>query len=131
MVLSTGINKIKTAVFISGTGSNLKSLIKFSKSKKSPISINLIISNNPKAKGLNYAKKFNLSLVDFRAEIHLVSLARNLRILGNWVNLYRSGKTQYLKKYRKNTWLQILKHVEHLRFWDLRELFEEIYNKTK
>jgi len=79
----------------------------------------------------NYVKKFNLSLVDFRSEIHLVSLARNLRILGNWVNLYRSGKTQYLKKYRKNTWLQILKHVEHLRFWDLRELFEEIYNKTK
>jgi aminoglycoside/choline kinase family phosphotransferase len=79
----------------------------------------------------NYAKKFNLSLVDFRSDIHLVSLARNLRILGNWVNLYRSGKTQYLKKYRKNTWLQILKHVEYLRFWDLRELFEEIYNKTK
>ena len=79
----------------------------------------------------NYAKKFNLSLVDFRSDIHLVSLARNLRILGNWVNLYRSGKTQYLKKYRKSTWLQILKHVEHLRFWDLRELFEEIYNKTK
>ncbi|MDA1350597.1 MAG: phosphotransferase [Proteobacteria bacterium] len=79
----------------------------------------------------SYAKKFNLSLNDFRSDIHLVSLARNLRILGNWVNLYRSGKTQYLKKYRKNTWLQILKHVEHLRLWDLRELFEEIYNKTK
>jgi aminoglycoside/choline kinase family phosphotransferase len=46
-------------------------------------------------------KKFNLSLNDFRSDIHLVSLARNLRILGNWVNLYRSGKTQYLKKYRK------------------------------
>ncbi len=79
----------------------------------------------------NYAKKLNLSLVDFRSDIHLVGLARNLRILGNWVNLYRSGKTQYLKKYRKNTWLQILKHVEYLRFWDLRELFNEIYNKTK
>ena len=56
MVLSTGYSKIKTAVFISGTGSNLKSLIKFSKIKKSPISIELIVSNNPKAKGLNYAK---------------------------------------------------------------------------
>ena len=44
MVLSTGFKKTKTAVFISGKGSNLKSLIKFSK-KKSPISINLIISN--------------------------------------------------------------------------------------
>ena len=28
--------------------------------KKSPISINFIISNNPKAKGLNYAKKFKI-----------------------------------------------------------------------
>ena len=51
MVLSTGINRIRTAVFISGTGSNLKSLIKFSKTKISPISINFIVSNNSKAKG--------------------------------------------------------------------------------
>ena len=47
----TGSKKIKTAVFISGTGSNLKNLIKFSKLKKSPISIDLIISDNSKAKG--------------------------------------------------------------------------------
>ena len=60
MVLSTGYNKVRTAVFISGTGSNFKSLFKFSKSKKSPISINFIISNNSKAKGLNYAKKFKI-----------------------------------------------------------------------
>ena len=39
MVQLTGSKKIKTAVFISGTGSNLKSLIKFSKLKKSPIQI--------------------------------------------------------------------------------------------
>ena len=55
-----GPKKIKTAVFISGTGSNLKKLIKFSKIRKSPISINLIISNNSKAKGLKYAKQFNI-----------------------------------------------------------------------
>ena len=60
MVLLTGHNRVRTAVFISGTGSNLKSLIKFSKSKKSPISVNFIISNNSKAKGLNYAKKFKI-----------------------------------------------------------------------
>ena len=56
MVKLTGYKKVKTAVFISGTGSNLKSLIKFSKKKKSPISIDLIISNNPKAKGLKLGK---------------------------------------------------------------------------
>ena len=60
MVLLTGFNKIKTAVFISGTGSNLKSLIKFSKLKKSPISINLIISNNSKSKGLVFGKIFKI-----------------------------------------------------------------------
>ena len=56
MVLLTGYRKIRTAVFISGTGSNLKSLIKFSKTNKSPISIEFIFSNNYKARGLNYAK---------------------------------------------------------------------------
>ena len=56
----TGLKKIKTAVFISGTGSNLKNLIKFSKLKKSPISVNLIISNTNKAKGLIYSKQFNI-----------------------------------------------------------------------
>ena len=68
MVLSTGYNKIKTAVFISGTGSNLKSLIKFSKTIKSPISIDLIISNNSKAKGLNYAKTYKIKkkIINFK-----------------------------------------------------------------
>ena len=56
----TGLKKIKTAVFISGAGSNLKSLINFSKIKKSPISINLIISNKNKAKGLEYAYRYNI-----------------------------------------------------------------------
>ena len=56
MVKLTGYKKIKTAVFISGFGSNLKSLIKFSKTKKSPISINLIISSNSKANGLKFGK---------------------------------------------------------------------------
>ena len=60
MVLSTGINRIRTAVFISGTGSNLRSLVKFSKTKISPISINFIISNNSNAKGLNYAQKYKI-----------------------------------------------------------------------
>ena len=60
MVLSTGTNKIKTAVFISGKGSNLRSLIKFSKLQKSPISIDLIITNNKLAKGLRYGVIFKI-----------------------------------------------------------------------
>ncbi|MDA9881154.1 phosphoribosylglycinamide formyltransferase [Candidatus Pelagibacter sp.] len=68
MALLTGSNKIKTAVFISGTGSNLKSLIKFSKLKKSPISINLIVSNDSKSKGLQYGKIFKIKkkIFDFK-----------------------------------------------------------------
>tara|TARA_B100001250_G_scaffold150298_1_gene128819 strand:+ start:3448 stop:4029 length:582 start_codon:yes stop_codon:yes gene_type:complete len=49
--------KINTAVFISGRGSNLKSLIKYSKSKSSPIKIKLVFSDKLRAKGLKYAKK--------------------------------------------------------------------------
>ncbi|WP_440670138.1 phosphoribosylglycinamide formyltransferase [Candidatus Pelagibacter sp. HIMB1483] len=55
-----GLKKVKTAIFISGTGSNLESLIKFSLSKNSPIKINLIVSNNSKAKGLELAKIFKI-----------------------------------------------------------------------
>ena len=60
MIKYNGPKKIKTAVFISGTGSNLKNLIKFSKQKNFPISINLIISNNYKAKGLIYGNIFKI-----------------------------------------------------------------------
>ncbi len=60
MVKSTGYRIVKTAVFISGTGSNLRSLIKFSKINRSPISIDLIVSDNPKAKGLKYGKIFKI-----------------------------------------------------------------------
>ena len=68
MALLTGSNKIKTAVFISGTGSNLKSLIKFSKLKKSPIIIKMIVSNNSEAKGLQYANIYKIKkrVFDFK-----------------------------------------------------------------
>ena len=97
MALLTGSNKLKTAVFISGTGSNLKSLIKFSKLKKSPITIGIVISNNPKSKGLKYAKinkikkkVFNLNSTLFEKKainelkknnINLICLAGFMKIL--------------------------------------------------
>ena len=60
MVKLIGSNKIKTAVFISGTGSNLKNLVQFSFLNKSPIKISLIVSNNKRAKGLNFADRFKI-----------------------------------------------------------------------
>ena len=82
MVKLIGNKKIKTAVFISGTGSNLKSLIKFSKTRKSPISINLIVSNNPKAKGLKFGKinKIKRKVFNFgeknKTENHILSVLK-------------------------------------------------------
>ena len=68
MAILTGSDKIKTAVFISGKGSNLRSLIKFTKTIKSPISIELIISDNLKAKGLKYGKIFKIKKKIFNFE---------------------------------------------------------------
>ena len=86
MVLSTGHKKTKCAVFISGNGSNLKSLIKYSKRKNSLISIKLIISNNPKAKGLKFGKIFKISNKIFNyknktfAENKIISEIKNKKI---------------------------------------------------
>ena len=107
MVLSTGYSKIRTAVFISGTGSNLKSLIKFSKTSKSPISVNFIFSNNSKSNGLNYAKLYKIKkkVFSFRNKnlsekkllsilkinnIEMICLAGFMKILsGNFINKFK------------------------------------------
>jgi len=86
MVKLIGLNKIKTAVFISGTGSNLKNLINFSKTKKSPISIDLIISNTIKAKGLRYSNQYKIKkkILNFKnnkiAEKRLLNLLKQNKI---------------------------------------------------
>ena len=73
MAISTGSKKTKTAVFISGKGSNLRNLIKFSKTKKSPISIQLIISDNSKAKGLRFGKIFKIKKKVFNFKKRLIA----------------------------------------------------------
>ena len=135
MVKLTGYKKIKTAVFISGNGSNLKSLIKFSKTKKSPITINLIITNNPKAKGLKLGKinkikkkSFNfkkkneidnqLLTVLKKYEIKMICLAGFMKILSrNFITKF-SGKIlnihpSLLPKYKGlNTHQRVLSNNE-------------------
>ena len=121
MVKLIGLKKVKTAVFISGTGSNLKSLIKYSLLKNSPIKINLIISNNIKAKGLKFAKfyKIKKKTYDFnnksaseksvlkdlkKGRINLICLAGFMKILsvdfikkfkGKIVNIHPSLLPKY------------------------------------
>ena len=88
MAQLTGSSKIKTAVFISGTGSNLESLIKFSNLRGSPMSIDLIISDNPKAKGLNYGKIFKIKKKIFNFEIKRVAEKKILlELKKNKINL--------------------------------------------
>ena len=102
-----GIKKTKTAVFISGKGSNLENLIKFSKKKNSPISINLIISNTSYAKGLKYSKKYNIQKkviffknkklaekkifkILFKKNINLICLAGFMKILSkNFIKKFK------------------------------------------
>ena len=100
--------KKNTAVLISGRGSNLRSLIKYSKTKKSLIKIVLVVSDNFNAKGLKYANKSNINNIAInysnrknfedrllkllkRNNIDLVCLAGFMKIL--------SGK--FIKKFYK------------------------------
>ena len=135
MAILTGINKVKTAVFISGNGSNLKSLIKFSRSNKSPISIKLIISNNSKAKGLSYGKIFKIKkrVINFKKtkifddklisiirknQIEMICLAGFMKILSNYFIKKFNGKIinihpSLLPKYKGlNTHKRALKNKE-------------------
>ena len=73
--------KISTAVFISGKGSNLKNLIKFSKKKISPINIDLVFSNNKNAIGLKYAKSEKIDILCYENKRFSTLEKKLLRIL--------------------------------------------------
>ena len=88
MKKSTGINKKNIAVFISGTGSNLKSLIKYSNLKNSKLNIELVVSSNKNAHGLIYAKRNKIPYI-----------IANYKIKKNAENKILF----YLKKYNINT----------------------------
>ncbi len=61
--------KKNTCVFISGKGSNLKNLIYRSRDSNFPLKISLVISNNKKASGIMYAKKFKIPYIFVNTKI--------------------------------------------------------------
>ena len=81
--------KIDTAVFISGSGSNLNSIIKNSLKKKFPIKISLVISNNKNAYGINYAKnnkiKFKIinskKMINFENKTLIILKKNNIKLI--------------------------------------------------
>ena len=130
----TGHKKVKTAVFISGRGSNLKNLIKFSGTKRSPNIIDLIIANK-KVEGLKYARQYRIDKTVIRYEnvkiaekkiltlltqkkINFICLAGFMKVLSkNFIKKFK-GKIinihpSYLPKYKGlNTSIRALRNNE-------------------
>ena len=103
----TGRN-LNISIFISGRGSNMLSLIKYSKIKRSKIKVNLIISNNKFSKGLDFARKNKIKyfIIDYskkkqaehkileylrKNKIDLICLAGFMKILSaNFIKKFKN-----------------------------------------
>ena len=72
--------KKNACVFISGTGTNLKELLKSSREYNFPINVNYIISNTKKAKGLKLAKLYKIPfrVLNLNKVINLESVLKEL-----------------------------------------------------
>ena len=62
--------KKKACIFISGSGTNLRAIIKNSRDYNFPINVSLVISNKKDARGIYFAKKFSIPhiILDFQKE---------------------------------------------------------------
>ena len=130
-----GKKKLNVSVLISGRGTNLKSLINFSKTKNSRINICLVITNNKNAKGLNFAIKNNIKYLILnyknkkkaeskilfnlkRKKINLICLAGFMKILSKRIiNKYKDRilniHPSLLPKYKGlNTHERVIKNKE-------------------
>ena len=130
-----GKKKLRVSVFISGRGTNLKSLINFSNRKNCPFKIVLVVTNNKKAKGIYFAKKskIKLSLINYKNKINaekkilvylkknnidLICLAGFMKILSKKIINFYKGKIlnihpSLLPKYKGlNTHKRVLKNKE-------------------
>ncbi len=112
------MRKLKAAIFISGRGSNLESLIKSTNKKNSLVDICLVISNNPSAKGLIIANKkkvpaiyvvqkknFEKKITKYLKDIDVICLAGFMQVLAaDFVNRWDSRliniHPSYLPKFK-------------------------------
>ena len=126
--------KKKTCIFISGSGTNLKNLIFRSRDDTFPIKICLIITDNKKAYGIKYAKKYKIPFLLINTkqrnfendilfnlkkyEISFICLAGYMKIISN--NIIQKYKKKIinihpslLPKFKGlNTYSRILKSKE-------------------
>ena len=88
------VRKINSCVFISGNGSNLKSIIDSSRDYNFPLIIKLVISSNSNAYGIKYAKKYNIPYKFFKSEnqnhferncLHELRKKKNKVYLLSWI----------------------------------------------
>src|SRR5262245_65145660 len=105
MTMTAKPGKQRVAILISGRGSNMVALLKAAKAKNFPAEIALVVSNEPRAQGLKYARKSGITtaIIDHRPfgknrekferalhaelkrqEIDLVCLAGFMRLLTPW-----------------------------------------------
>ena len=142
--------KRKACIFISGSGTNLRSIIKNSRDYNFPVNINLVISNKKNVKGIYFAKKFSIPyiILDVKKEkfekkaikelverkIDLVCLAGFMKILsksfirnfkGKIINIHPS----LLPKYKGlNTFKRILKSKEKITGCTVHHVDEKLDN---
>ncbi len=135
MVKLIGKEKIYCAVFISGKGSNLKSIYNYSKKKSSKIDIKLVISSRANVGGIKFAQKKNINnkVIKFnnkknaekqtiemlkKNKIEFIFLAGFMKILSkNFVKLFKmkiiNTHPSLLPKYKGlNTHERVIKNKE-------------------
>ena len=128
--------KKRACVFISGSGTNLREIIRSSRDYSFPVNVCLVVSNNEKAKGNIFTKKFSIPFICinhskykfektilkklFEYKIDIICLAGFMKILskkfirnfkGKIINIHPS----LLPKYKGlNTFQKALKSNEKL-----------------
>ena len=100
------MSRVKLGILISGTGSNMAAIIAATKNRDYPAEVALVLSNRPKAKGIDTAQRAGIktAILDHRpfgddregferevdkllqeAQIELLVLAGFMRILSPWM----------------------------------------------